>query len=1277
MPAVNCPVTGCDYTTDDVDNTVVVELLKLHALSHAPAPTHKPSNLKKPDRPEVDLGISDAQWSFFNNEWDIYKKRAGLEGDDLKLELRAACTVDLRRNLFDFIGEKGLSLCDEANLLKHIKQIAVEGKNPAVHRQEFYAITQSPDQPVTAFVGSLQAKAAHCCFNTKCECGKDASYTEDMVADQMIVGLYDKDVQAEVLSKDASLVSLKDKINYIGAIEEGKRATSSLGSSSVAANKSQYKSQQCYKPPLRHKIGHSTPKQSPKQGCSGCGSHDHGSGTDRPRAKYCPHWQSICSKCGRRGHVDTAPCRTVTPSSTGPEESNVGSFTSSLFTLGFSAIQPLESGDKMIPHMEWCDQMKRFVPQKPRNPKALMLSVKVIPEAHSAVECTLPLKCLKSLKTASVQFLADTGAQTCACDINVMRSLGLKAQDLLPTSHNLLGATKNRLNILGAALVEISRSTHESTRVMMYICSNISGAYLSESAQIDIGIIPQQFPHHTTLTSQCAAVSPEAIDKPSKKITNAISNFPVPKNITDARSWFGLVNQVAFSTAVAPFMQPFRDLLKDGKWYWDDNLTKLFEASRTAISQKIQDGVRTFEIDRPTCLSTDWSQQGIGFTLQQKFCICDIKAAPLCCPDGWKLVLAGSRFTSAAESRYAPVEGEALAVTYGLEKCRLYIAGCHDLIVAVDHAPLVKLLSDRHLNDIPNPRLLRLKEKTLNFTYNIKHVPGVKNKGPDALSRYPVAQPDEVSEIEARVIASISALTYHKDDSSPFISVTWERIEEASRSDGTIQKLTKYIINGFPATKQELPPTLHPFWDVRDHLTCIGDAVAYGSRIAVPVSLRSEVLDGLHGAHQGPKGMSARARLSVYWPGIDKAIAHRRQQCNNCNSIAPSQPSIPATLPVVPDYPFQFVVADYFDLVGRKFLVYADRYTGWVAVSEPLYDKSDSRSLMKSLREWFSIYGVPQEIATDGGQPFPSQAVQRFLKSWGVHHRLSAAYYPQSNGRAELAVKVTKRALMSSLNAAGRLDTDKVTAALLQYRNTPLQEIGHSPAQLLYGRVLRDHLPCPKELLLIRPEWKQALHDREIALAKRNVRNAQSYNLRKAARHLPQLHVGDCVLVQNQTGSHPTRWDKTGIIREQLNNYQYTVQVHGSGRLTLRNRRFLRRIDPVCPDLSPSIHRKVHSPALQPQAVSSPPYTEPLDVTMTTDDHENDTATAPQSDNVSSLPEGNLAASLPPDNTLTTPQPRPTVSGSAVRRSNRSNKGQPPEHLQDYICNALLGEGEM
>ena len=68
--------------------------------------------------------------------------------------------------------------------------------------------------------------------------------------------------------------------------------------------------------------------------------------------------------------------------------------------------------------------------------------------------------------------------------------------------------------------------------------------------------------------------------------------------------------------------------------------------------------------------------------------------APYCCNDGWRLIFAGSRFTTPAESRYAPVEGEALAVAYALEKCRMFVMGCSDLIIATDHKPLVKILGD-------------------------------------------------------------------------------------------------------------------------------------------------------------------------------------------------------------------------------------------------------------------------------------------------------------------------------------------------------------------------------------------------------------------------------------------------------------------------------------------------------------------------------------------------------------------------------------------------------
>ena len=180
-------------------------------------------------------------------------------------------------------------------------------------------------------------------------------------------------------------------------------------------------------------------------------------------------------------------------------------------------------------------------------------------------------------------------------------------------------------------------------------------------------------------------------------------------------------------------MAPFRDLLKTkagSKFYWDDTLAHLFQQSKDVIIQCVEDGVRSFEPHRPTCLSTDWSKTGVGFLLQQKHCQCSIDKAPHCGPDHWKLVFAGSRFLTDAESRYAPVEGEALALVYGLEQCRMFVLGCPNLTVAVDHKPLVKLFSDQSLENIKNPRLYSLKEKSLMYRFKIKHVAGKRIQAP-------------------------------------------------------------------------------------------------------------------------------------------------------------------------------------------------------------------------------------------------------------------------------------------------------------------------------------------------------------------------------------------------------------------------------------------------------------------------------------------------------------------------------------------------------------------
>ena len=78
-----------------------------------------------------------------------------------------------------------------------------------------------------------------------------------------------------------------------------------------------------------------------------------------------------------------------------------------------------------------------------------------------------------------------------------------------------------------------------------------------------------------------------------------------------------------------------------------------------------------------------------------------------------------------------------LAVVWALEKARHFVLGCPTLYLAVDHQPLLRLLNDKHLEDIPNRRLLNLKEKTLRYTFSLVHVPGRLNKAADAASRYP------------------------------------------------------------------------------------------------------------------------------------------------------------------------------------------------------------------------------------------------------------------------------------------------------------------------------------------------------------------------------------------------------------------------------------------------------------------------------------------------------------------------------------------------------------
>ena len=131
----------------------------------------------------------------------------------------------------------------------------------------------------------------------------------------------------------------------------------------------------------------------------------------------------------------------------------------------------------------------------------------------------------------------------------------------------------------------------------------------------------------------------------------------------------------------------------------------------------------------------------MGFHMTQKHCKCNSRV-PSCCKDGWRTVLTGSKFTTVAELRYTAVEGEALALAWALVKSWRFTLDNDKLIVLVDHKPLLKILGDRELGDIENPRTLSLKQKTLPWRFSLEHVPGKEHHIADAMSRYRTEKPE-------------------------------------------------------------------------------------------------------------------------------------------------------------------------------------------------------------------------------------------------------------------------------------------------------------------------------------------------------------------------------------------------------------------------------------------------------------------------------------------------------------------------------------------------------
>ena len=181
-------------------------------------------------------------------------------------------------------------------------------------------------------------------------------------------------------------------------------------------------------------------------------------------------------------------------------------------------------------------------------------------------------------------------------------------------------------------------------------------------------------------------------------------------------------------------------------------------------------------------------------------------------------------------------------------------------------------------------------------------------------------------------------------------------------------------------------------------------------------------------------------------------------KCDVCLSHRPAQTKEPLEQHQFAARPWNKIGADLCKLNGRTLLVLSDYYSNFIEVEK--LSKTTSGSVIKVLKSMFARYGVLDIVVSDNGPQFASAEFASFSRQWNFEHVTSSPRYPQSNGKAENAVKTVKR-LFKKCKESGTSEF----LALLDWRNTPSEGMTTSPAQRFCGRRCRTLLPMTGSVL--------------------------------------------------------------------------------------------------------------------------------------------------------------------------------------------------------------------
>lgn len=585
----------------------------------------------------------------------------------------------------------------------------------------------------------------------------------------------------------------------------------------------------------------------------------------------------------------------------------------------------------------------------------------------------------------------------------------------------------------------------------------------------------------------------------------AILEMPQPTDISGVKRLCGMVQYMArFLPDLSKKLEPIRLLTcKDTPFNWSSGCEKAFSELKHMLTHSPV--LQYFDAKKPVVVQCDASGTGIGACLMQE----------------GKPVEYASRALTPSEQKWAQIEKEALAVLFGLERFDQYTYG-RSITIENDHKPLASILK-KPLNMAPK-RLQDIMIRMHRYDITFCFVKGEHLYLADTLSRAHLSSSEN---------ARPRILQVH-DFGVP--DVRLEEIRNESLQDQTMQTLMDVVLKGWPDHKSEIPHCILPYFDIRDTISVDQGILVKGESVIIPLALRTSIKQKLHSAHLGNDSMLRRARGTVFWPGMASDIKQIADSCEICQEMKPKPSAEPLKQHDDGDYAFQKVGLDLFEISGKQYLITVDYFSNFIEVD--LLTKTTSTQVISILKKHFARYGIPQVIISDGGPQFTSQEFKEFVKEWGISHKTSSPMHQRENGKAESAVKIMKTLLLKTFKEKG-----DPYIAMLEQRNTPRQDTGLSPAQLLFQKPTRTFLPY--------------VHKTKVDSKTKAKRESRKKSVKKAydknTRNLSQLEIGQSVYYQHSEGQQWKFGKVTGILGQRT----YEVKGHDGG-VYKRNRVHMR-----------------------------------------------------------------------------------------------------------------------